>query len=218
MKIIDNIQINYSSNNVDYEDSIKFMEKRVGDICLNNEKELIWFLNHSHIYTLGSSSKKNEVKLITDIPVIKTNRGGKITYHGPGQRIIYFMINLKKRRRDIRKFVTLIESSAIELLKEFDLEANTFPERVGIWVTKYKKIKLDREAKIGAIGLRLKKWVTYHGLSFNINPDLEYYNKIDACGLRGYSVTSLKKLGIDLDQDDFDRLYLKYFIKGLKKL
>ena len=218
MKILEDIQINHSTNAVDYQDSIQFMEKRVLDILLKKEKELIWFLNHNHIYTIGTSGTKKEIRTKINIPFLKTNRGGKVTYHGPGQRIVYFLINLKNRKKDIRKFVSLIENAAIEMLKEFEIESTTFPDRIGIWVTKNKTVKLDKEEKIGAIGLRVKKWVTYHGLSFNLNPNLDYYKNIDACGLPKYYTTSMKALGVNLSQENFDKLYLKFFLKGLKKL
>ena len=211
-----NIEIRSSNENIDYKEAIKYMENRVENILNNNEKELIWFLNHSNIYTKGTNSKDGEIINNSDIPIIQSNRGGKITYHGPGQRIVYFIINLNKRKKDIRSFVNLIENSAIKLLKEIDIQAKTYPERVGIWVTGVKKHPLHKEKKIGAIGLRLKKWITFHGLSFNINPNLNYYNNIDACGLKNYSATSVKDLGIKLPQDLFDKIYLENFINGLK--
>jgi len=218
MLINKNIEINYSSELINYEDSINLMEKRVNEIYLNKKRELIWLLSHDHIYTMGASSTEKEIRGKLNAPLFKTNRGGKITYHGPGQRIIYFLISLNDRKRDIRKFVDLIENSAIKVLKEFDIEAKTFPGRVGIWIIKNKKDYLKKEQKIGAIGLRIKKWVTYHGLSFNINPDLKYYEKIDACGLRDYSATSMQSLGINISNDEFDKIYLKYFLEDLDKL
>ena len=218
MLINKNIEINYSSELINYEDSINLMEKRVNEIYLNKKSELIWLLNHDHIYTLGATGTEKEIRGKLNAPLLRTNRGGKITYHGPGQRIIYFLISLNDRKRDIRKFVDLIENSAIKVLKEFDIEAKTFPGRVGIWIVKNKNDYLEKEQKIGAIGLRIKKWVTYHGLSFNINPDLKYYEKIDACGLKDYSATSMKSLGINISNDEFDKIYLKYFLEDLDKL
>ena len=218
MKIKNLIEINHSNESIDYQESLNFMEKRIIDISLNKKQELIWFLNHNNIYTMGASAKKNEIHQDAQIPIINTNRGGRTTYHGPGQRIVYFLINLNKRKKDIRKFVNLIESSAIDVLNEFGLEAQTFSDRIGIWVTKNKDIKLEKEEKIGAIGLRVKKWITYHGLSFNLNPKLKYYQYIDACGLTEYSATSMQKLGIDLSDENFDKIYLKYFLQNLKKL
>lgn len=213
-----NIEIISSLKPIDYSYCIKFMESRVKNIFLKKEKELIWLINHDKIYTIGTSGKKNEIKTNDNIPIIFTNRGGKVTYHGPGQRIIYFMINLNDRKKDIRKFITLIEDSAIKVLHELNIEAKTFPDKVGIWVIKSNNIKLEKEEKIGAIGLRIKKWVTYHGLSFNLNPDLNHYKNIEACGLPDYNSTSLLALGIKLSQEKFDKMYLKYFIDGLTKL
>ena len=212
------IDIKTSNLNIEYFDAIRFMEKKVEKILDNKENEMLWFLNHNHIYTCGTSANKNEILFKTNVPIIQTNRGGKTTYHGPGQRIIYFMIDLNKRKKDIRRFVSIIENSVISLLKEFDIEAKTFPKRVGIWIIKSQGKKLLKEKKIGAIGLRLKKWVTYHGLSFNINPDLKYYENINACGLKNYSSTSLKNLNINLSNKEFDMIFKKYFIKELSKI
>ena len=213
-----NIKIRISDKNINYLEALKFMQKRVDDILYHNGDELIWFLNHDHIYTCGTSANKNEILNITKTPIIQTNRGGKTTYHGPGQRIVYLMINLNKKKRDIRKFIDLIEQSVISLLKDFNIESATFPNRVGIWITKSPGKIIKKEKKIGAIGLRIKKWITYHGLSFNINPNLTYYQNIHACGLKNYSVTSLSDLGIELSQKQFDNIFLSYFIKGLKNL
>ena len=167
---------------------------------------------------MGTSSKKADILESSNVPVIKTNRGGQITYHGPGQRIVYLLINLQKREKDIKKFVNAIERSAINLLKKFDIESKTYPDRIGIWVTGKNKTKFKKEEKIGAIGLRLKKWVTYHGLSFNINPELKYYENINACGLSEYSTTSMHSLGVKLSNKEFDDLYLKFFLDELKRL
>ena len=173
-----NFEIKISEENIDYVKSVKLMQKRVEDIIDEKAQELIWFLNHDHIYTCGTGSNMNEILYKTNIPIIHTNRGGKITYHGPGQRIIYLIIDLNKRKKDVRKFITILESTVISLLKNFQIESTSFSDRVGIWVTKVNGVKLSKEKKIGAIGLRIKKWITYHGMSFNINPDLAYYNNI----------------------------------------
>ena len=148
------------------------MESRVDDISKKKSQELLWFLNHNHIFTQGTSASKEEILNSDIIDVIKSNRGGKTTYHGPGQRIVYFMLNLNNKNKDIRKFITIIENSLISFLANYNIEAQTFKDRVGVWVTKSNNISFDKEKKIGAIGLRIKKWITYHGLSFNINPDL----------------------------------------------
>jgi len=213
-----NIDIKTSNQNIEYFDALNFMEKKVDKILDNKENEMLWFLNHNHIYTCGTSANKNEILSKTNIPILQTNRGGKTTYHGPGQRIVYFMINLNKRKKDIRKFVNIIENSTISLLKEFDIEATTFPEKVGIWVIKYQGNKLSKEKKIGAIGLRIRKWVTYHGLSFNINPDLKLYKNINACGLKNYTSTSLKDLCINLTNKEFDKIFNKNFNNGISQI
>tara|TARA_B110000116_G_scaffold97075_1_gene84609 strand:- start:170 stop:826 length:657 start_codon:yes stop_codon:yes gene_type:complete len=218
MKIKENIEIKYSNTQVDYSESLKFMENRVYAINQEKSEELIWFLNHDHIYTIGTSGNKNEIHTANNLPIFETNRGGKVTYHGPGQRIIYFMINLSNRNKDIRKFVSVIEKSIIYLLKDLNIEAQTYPDRIGIWVTKNQNVKLDKEKKIGAIGLRIKKWVTYHGVSFNINTDLKHYDKIYACGLKEYDNTSIKDLNVNLSYEDFDKIFLNYFLKELTKL
>ena len=210
-------EIKTSEKHIGYNKAVKLMKKRVEDILDKNAKELIWFLNHDHIYTCGTSSNNNEILYKTNIPIIDTNRGGKITYHGPGQRIVYLILNLNNRRKDIRKFISILENTVISILKNFQIESISFPDRVGIWVTKANGVKLSKEKKIGAIGLRIQKWVTYHGLSFNINPDLTYYNNIHACGLVDYSVTSLKELGVDISIKKFDKLFIYFFEKELER-
>ena len=212
------IEIKHSEKLVDYESSIRFMESRVENIKNEKNKELIWFLNHDHIYTQGTSASLNEIIRANNVKVIRSNRGGKTTYHGPGQRIIYFLINLNKRKKDIRKFISIIEDSLITFLANYNVEARSFKDRVGIWVTKSNKIQFNKEKKIGAIGLRVTKWVTYHGLSFNINPDLNYYNNIYSCGLKDYKNTSLKEIGINISDSEFDEKYKKIFIQKLSHL
>ena len=212
------IDIKTSSQDIEYFDALNFMEKKVDKILDNKENEMLWFLNHNHIYTCGTSAHKNEILSKTNIPILQTNRGGKTTYHGPGQRIVYFMINLNKRKKDIRKFVNIIENSVISLLKDFGIEATTFPERIGIWVIKSQGKKLSKEKKIGAIGLRIRKWVTYHGLSFNINPDLKFYENINACGLKNYTSTSLKDLCINLTNKEFDKIFKKNFNNEISQM
>ena len=212
------IEIKKSLGLIDYESSIKFMESRVLDIQNYRKNELIWFLNHNHIYTQGTSASKNEIIKKNNIRIIKTNRGGKTTYHGPGQRIVYFLINLNNRKKDVRNFISILENSLITLLLNYKIEARSFKDRVGIWVTKSNKMQLEKEKKIGAIGLRISKWVTYHGLSFNIDPELKYYEGIHACGLKHYKNTSLKELGINLVKEEFDEEFETIFLKKLNNL
>ena len=213
-----NIEIKKQYDLVDYETSVKFMQLRVNEISNNLQKELIWFLSHDHIYTKGTSANENEILQKNEIKIVKTNRGGKTTYHGPGQRIVYFMIDLNSKKKDIRKFITIIEQSLIDFLKNYKINATTFKDRVGIWVTGKDGQTFDKEEKIGAIGLRLQKWITYHGLSFNIKPDMANYEYINACGLENFKNTSLFELGINLDEECFDNEYSKIFLKHLQQL
>ncbi len=210
------IEIKISNNQINYEDAVRYMESRVVSISKNQSRELLWFLNHNHIFTQGTSASEEEILNSKVIEIIKTNRGGKTTYHGPGQRIVYLMLNLNNKNKDIRKFITIIEESLITFLAHYNVEAQAFKDRVGIWVTKNNNMTFDKEKKIGAIGLRIKKWITYHGLSFNISPDLKYYNYIHSCGLKEYQNTSMKELGIKLEQSEFDNKFKKIFIEKLE--
>ena len=212
------IEIKNSLDLVEYESAIKLMNLRVKKIQAGELSELIWFLEHDHIYTQGTSAKFNEIIKKNNIKIAKTNRGGKTTYHGPGQRITYLMINLNKRKKDIRKFISIIENSLISFLAEYHIEARSFKDRVGIWVTKSNNIELEQEKKIGAIGLRISKWITYHGLSFNIDPDLEYYKFIHPCGLRNYKNTSLKELNLNISKEEFDTKFQEKFIENLSQI
>ena len=212
------IEIIKSEKLINYEFAIEFMKLRVNKINLNNEYELIWFLEHDHIYTQGTSAMSDEIVKSNNIKIIKTNRGGKTTYHGPGQRIIYFMINLNKRKKDIRKFISIIENSLIDFLADYNIESKSFKDRVGIWVTKANNKKLEKEKKIGAIGLRVSKWITYHGLSVNINPNMKYFNNIHSCGLKNYKNVSLKELNINISKEKFDKKFKSIFLKNLSDI
>ena len=212
------IEIINSKELINYESAIEFMKMRINKIHNNIEDELIWFLEHDHVYTQGTSAMDDEIIKLSKTKIIKTNRGGKTTYHGPGQRVIYFLINLNKRKKDIRKFISVIEESLITFLASYNIEAKSFKDRVGIWVTKSNNIKFEKEKKIGAIGLRVSKWITYHGLSFNINPDMKYYDNINACGLKNYKNTSLKELNVDINYKEFDKKFSQIFLKNLFKI
>ena len=161
------IQIKKSKNPIKYDDAIRFMEQRLIDVNEDKSNELIWVLEHEDLYTAGKSFKENEI-IDKTIKVLKTNRGGKITYHGPGQLICYFVIDLKKRKKDIRKFISLIEKTIIETLKYYNI--NTFADKnnIGIWYNNKSKIE-----KVAAIGVRVSKWIAYHGFSINISNDLK---------------------------------------------
>ena len=218
MNDMSQIEIKISNKEVNYKEAVLFMESKVRDISENHSKELLWFLSHDHIFTQGTSASDDEILNSNVIEVLKTNRGGKTTYHGPGQRIVYFMLNLNNKKKDIRKFISVIENSVIDFLKNYNVEARAFKDRVGIWVIKNNKMTFDKEKKISAIGLRVKKWITYHGMSFNINPDLKYYNSIHSCGLKEYANTSLNELGIKIDQKEFDEGFKKIFLNKLKTI
>ena len=183
-----NIEIKRSIKPVKYDEAIKLLEERLQDIHINKKSDLIWILEHEEIYTAGTSYNEDEL-LNKDIKLIKTNRGGKITYHGPGQLICYFVIDLKRRRKDIRKFITLIEKTIIESLLKFDVNSFGDPENIGIWVNEKTNIK-----KIAAIGVRVSKWIAYHGFAININNDLKKYQNIIPCGIADKGVTNLKEI------------------------
>ena len=181
-----NIEIKKSIKPIKYKTAIEFLEKRLIDINLNKEKDLIWILEHESVYTVGTNYNEDDV-LDKNIDLIKTNRGGKITYHGPGQIICYFVIDLKKRKKDIRKFITLIEKTIIESLSEFNIHTFSDPKNIGIWLKDKKEIK-----KVAAIGVRVTKWIAYHGFAINVNNNLNKYKSIIPCGITNKSVTNLK--------------------------
>ena len=183
-----NIEIKKSIKPVKYAVAIKYLEERLLDINNKKKGDLIWILEHEEIYTAGTSYKEEEI-LNKDINLIKTNRGGKITYHGPGQLICYFAIDLKKRNKDIRKFIILLEKTIIESLSEFNIKSFGDPKNIGIWVNDNNNIK-----KVAAIGLRISKWVAYHGFAININNDLTKYHNIIPCGISDKGVTNLKSI------------------------
>ena len=183
-----NIEIKKSIKPVKYKDAIKYLEQRLSEIHTNKKNDLIWILEHEEIYTAGTNYKENEI-LNKKINLIKTNRGGKITYHGPGQLICYFVIDLKKRQKNIRKLITLIEKTIIESLAEFEIKSYSDPKNIGIWVGKNSNAK-----KIAAIGIRVSKWIAYHGFAINIDNDLSRYKNIIPCGVSDKGVTNLKEL------------------------
>ncbi len=204
-----NIEIKKSQKPVKYEDALSFMEKRLYEINKNNSDDLIWILEHEEIYTAGTSFKEKEI-LDSSIKVIQTNRGGKITYHGPGQLICYFVINLKKRKKDIRKFISIIEKTIIDTIKFYKIDTFADKKNIGIWHKNNNEIK-----KVAAIGVRVSKWVAYHGFSININNDLNKYNAIIPCGIEDKGVTSLKKIK-NQNYDNLDKKLVEYFISNLK--
>ena len=205
------IEIKKSQNPVKYEDAISFMEDRLKDIDLKKVDDLIWVLEHDHIYTSGTSYKENEI-IDKSINIIKTNRGGKITYHGPGQLICYFVIDLKKGKKDIRKFISVIEKSIIETLKLYDIETFADKENIGIWYNDNSTIK-----KVAAIGVRVSKWIAYHGFSININNDLKRYDAIIPCGIKDKGVTNLEQIK-NQNYDELKNKLIEIFKTNLKNL
>ena len=205
------IEIKKSQNPVKYEDAISFMEDRLKDIDLKKVDDLIWVLEHDHIYTSGTSFKENEI-IDKSINIIKTNRGGKITYHGPGQLICYFVIDLKKGKKDIRKFISVIEKSIIETLSLYDIETFADKENIGIWYNDNSTIK-----KVAAIGVRVSKWIAYHGFSININNDLKKYDAIIPCGIKDKGITNLKQIK-NQNYDDLENKLIEIFKTNLKNL
>jgi len=179
------IEIKKSIKPVNYKTAINILEKRVHNLALKNGRELIWFLEHKSIFTAGTSYKENEI-IEKSIKIFKTNRGGKITWHGPGQIICYMVINLNKRKKDIRKFISAIEKSIIDTLEELDIESFNDRKNVGIWINHNNKIK-----KIAAIGIRVKKWIAFHGFSINYSNSLEEYKKIIPCGIKDKGIINI---------------------------
>jgi len=182
------IEIKKSIKPVNYFDALKFLEKRVADIVENDARELIWILEHPSIFTAGTNYKENEI-IDKSIDLVKTSRGGKITWHGPGQLICYLVINLNRRKKDLRKFLNIIEKSIIDSLKEFEIISYSDKENIGIW-TKFN----NKDMKVGAIGIKVKKWITYHGFSINITNSISNYKKIVPCGIKNKGIINLIKI------------------------
>ena len=204
------IEIKKSEKPVIYEDAKKLMEERLLNVDLNKSNELIWTLEHPDIYTAGTSYSESDI-LDKSIKILETNRGGKITYHGPGQLICYFVIDLKKRKKDIRNFISIIEKTIIETLNFFNIKSFSDKENIGIWYKDNEEIK-----KVAAIGVRISKWIAYHGFSINICNNLEKYNAIIPCGIKDKGVTNLKQIK-DQDYKELDKKLVEIFISNLNK-
>ncbi len=203
-----NIEIKKSIKPVNYPDAINILESRLKDLYENNKRELIWTLEHNEVFTAGTSYKKNEI-IDKSIKILETNRGGKITYHGPGQLICYFVLDLRKKK-DIRKFITIIEKTIIQTLKVYKIEAFPDKDNIGIWHKYNNEVK-----KIAAIGIRVSKWIAYHGFAININNNLENYKKIIPCGISDKGITNLKNI-LDQDYSNLSDILIKNFISNLK--
>lgn len=202
------IEWTISPNLIEYEDALAVMEETVADIRSSKSPEQVWLLEHPPLYTAGTSAKVSDL-LSPQFPVFETGRGGQYTYHGPGQRVGYVMLDLKKRQEtpDIKQYVFNLEQWIIDALQEFDIKGERREGRVGIWV-----VKPDgTEDKIAAIGVRIRHWVTYHGISINLNPDLTHFSGIVPCGISDAGVTSFEDLGVKATMDDLDQALQKNF-------
>jgi lipoyl(octanoyl) transferase len=184
----------------DYPAAVTAMEARVAAIREGRAPELVWLVEHPPLYTAGTSAQDGDLLQPDRFPVYRTGRGGEFTYHGPGQRVVYVMLDLKRRGPDVRRFVTDLEEWIIRALAAFSVEGERRDGRVGIWVARNK----DREDKIAAIGVRVRRWVTYHGISINVEPDLDHFSGIVPCGISAHGVTSLVDLGLPVGLPDLD--------------
>ena len=200
-----NIEVINSQKPVDYSESMKILEKRVDDVFKGKSKELLWILEHNTIYTAGTSSVESDV-LDKDTKIIKSTRGGKHTLHSPGQKVVYFVLNLNKRKKDIRLLINQIEKCIINILKEYKIDSYADKKNIGIWVNDENKSK-----KIAAIGVRVKKWVAYHGFALNLSNDLSLYKKIVPCGIKNKEVTNITELGIN-NFDGIEKIIINKFL------
>jgi len=208
-----------SRNPLDYKIALIQMEEIVNKIISGDAKETIWLLEHNEIYTAGTSTKDIHLKNVKGAPVIKTNRGGQLTFHGPGQRIIYLMINLERFSYDIRKYVSFLEQLIMNTLHEFNILTHRWDKAIGVWTYKQinsRKIVKKERHKIASIGIRVRKKISFHGISVNINPNLNFFEKIVPCGLENSKATSAKELGVQVSYDDFDEAIKFNFEKLLK--
>lgn len=199
-----------SNSPVDYEEAVSWMEQRVAAIAAGLEPECIWLIEHPPLYTAGTSANREDLLIEDRFPVYKTGRGGQYTYHGPGQRIAYVLLNLKQRRQDIRAFIFELEAWIIDILAELDVPGERKEGRVGVWIDRPDGQHI-REDKIAAIGVRVRRWITFHGISLNICPDLSHYAGINPCGVKEHGVTSLRDLGLEIEPAELDRIIRSTF-------
>ena len=202
------IEWKHTDGLVPYEEALVFMEARVADISAGTASECIWLLEHPPLYTAGTSAKLEDLVAPDRFPVYEARRGGQYTYHGPGQRVVYVMLDVAKRGRDVRCFVRDLERWVINTLAEFNVTGEIRDGRVGVWVEREDKpltaTGATAEDKIAAIGIRLRKWISFHGISITVEPDLEHFSGIVPCGITGHGVTSLVDLGLPVTMDDLD--------------
>ncbi len=187
-----------------YPDAVAFMERRVAEIRAGSAPELIWLVEHPPLYTAGTSARREDLLQPDRFPVFETGRGGEFTYHGPGQRVVYVMLDLKRRTPDLRRYVHDLEEWIIRSLAQFSVAGERREGRVGIWVARNDGALGPREDKIAAIGVRIRRWVTYHGLAINVEPELDHFSGIVPCGVSEHGVTSLVDLGLPVGMADLD--------------
>jgi lipoyl(octanoyl) transferase len=197
-----------SAEPVGYEAAVRDMEARVAEIRAGQSPEFVWFLEHPPLYTAGASAKDGDLLDPDALPVHRTGRGGQYTYHGPGQRVVYVMLDLQKRGADLHRFVRDLEQWLIDSLGEFGVSGERREGRVGVWVA----LGGGEEAKIAAIGIRVRRWVTFHGISLNVAPNLDHYHGIVACGVREHGATSLEALGVGASMAEVDRVLKEKFV------
>lgn len=195
---------------VEYADALAFMEARVAAIAAGTAPELVWLLEHPPLYTAGTSTKWEDLIDPHRFPVYRVGRGGQLTYHGPGQRVVYTMLDIRRRTGDVRAFVSALENWVIETLAKFGIRGETRTGRVGVWIERPDRGP-DAEDKIAAIGIRVRRWISFHGLSLNVSPDLTHFNGIVPCGVREHGVTSLADLGRNVTMNDVDAALAKVF-------
>ena len=199
------MEVKRSLKPVNYIDAMNLLESRIIDVYNGKEEELLWILEHNSIYTAGTSAKESEI-IDKKIKVTKTNRGGKITCHGPGQKVVYFVLNLNNREKNIKKLVNNLEKCIIDILKNYKISSQKDSKNIGIWVHKGKDLK-----KIAAIGIRVKKWVAYHGFSINVCNDLKQYEKIIPCGIKEKGITNMQDMGVK-DFNNIDEIIISKFL------
>jgi lipoyl(octanoyl) transferase len=216
---MDRLEWRISDGLVPYDEALQVMEARVADIRAGHERELIWLLEHPPLYTAGTSARPDDLLQPLRFPVHAAGRGGQYTYHGPGQRVVYVMLDLRARRRDVRGFVSGLEDWTIRALARFGVTGERRAGRVGVWVARPDKPRLPdgspRDDKIAAIGVRIRHWVSFHGLSINVEPDLSHYGGIVPCGIAGHGVTSLVDLGLPVTMTDLDAALVSTFADAL---
>ena len=207
------VEIKRAAEPVSYPDAVATMENRVAAISSGNAREQLWFLEHPPLYTAGASAKPADLLESDRFPVYPTGRGGQYTYHGPGQRVVYVMLNLRNHGTDVRRFVHDLEAWIMAALATLGVTAERREGRVGLWVVRVQNPAPQREDKIAAIGVRIRKWVSYHGISLNIAPDLSHFSGIIPCGISQHGVTSLQDLGVAATMIDADAALVAAFEK-----